>query len=203
MIDHRIEVLKRAFLNDPLFNFLWPDERQRTRHIGTVIEFFLVASSRVITLDHSNGECAAVAGVAGPGEYPLTFFKTIALMPVLVKMMLSSLSPTPLTMMRKFVRLYSGVERIHPRLPHWYILIIGVDPAHQGQSFGGRLLKKVLGWADEQGVLVYLECSNPNSLDFYARHGFEVKEQIIIPHGGPSIWGLSREPSPPLKDLSI
>jgi ribosomal protein S18 acetylase RimI-like enzyme len=61
----------------------------------------------------------------------------------------------------------------HPSEPHWYLPLIGVDPAHHGQGYGSALLQPALETIDRQGSLAYLECTNPRNVPLYERHGFE------------------------------
>lgn len=55
----------------------------------------------------------------------------------------------------------------------WYLPIIGVDCAHQGQGIGAALMKHALQHIDSQGGSAYLESSNPRNVSLYQRHGFE------------------------------
>lgn len=66
----------------------------------------------------------------------------------------------------------------HPEEPHWYLAILGVDAARQGQGLGAQLLRDALALCDEQGLIAYLESSNPANVSLYRRHGFEVIGEI-------------------------
>ena len=66
----------------------------------------------------------------------------------------------------------------HPEEPHWYLAIIGVDAAHQGQGLGAKLLAAALERCDDQGLISYLESSNPANISLYERHGYEVMAEI-------------------------
>jgi transposase len=46
----------------------------------------------------------------------------------------------------------------HPREPHWYLPMIGVDPPHQGRGYGGALLSYALERCD-RGKARYARCS--------------------------------------------
>jgi GNAT superfamily N-acetyltransferase len=63
----------------------------------------------------------------------------------------------------------------------WYLSIMGVAPARQGQGLGGRLLAHTLAEADSHGVMCYLETFNPRSVPFYARLGFAVEGAAVEP----------------------
>ena len=70
------------------------------------------------------------------------------------------------------------MEEHHPQEPHWYLAIIGVDAAHQSKGLGTRLLQGALARCDEEGLIAYLESSNPANIPLYERHGFRVATEI-------------------------
>lgn len=62
----------------------------------------------------------------------------------------------------------------HPREPHWYLPLIGVDPAHQRKGYGAALLAQALARCDRDRVPAYLESTNPANVPLYQRHGFDL-----------------------------
>jgi ribosomal protein S18 acetylase RimI-like enzyme len=60
----------------------------------------------------------------------------------------------------------------HPEEPHWYLPLIGVDPAHQGGGHGTALMRHALERCDREGLPAYLESTNPRNISLYKRHGF-------------------------------
>jgi GNAT superfamily N-acetyltransferase len=88
-----------------------------------------------------------------------------------------------------------GIERRHPtKPPHWYLAILGTDPSVQGRGLGSATLAPVLEQCDRDGVGAYLECSKERNIDFYARHGFRVTEELALPRG-PRLWMMWRQPA--------
>ena len=81
----------------------------------------------------------------------------------------------------------------HPHEPHWYLAMIGVDPARQGQGYGSAILKASLRRCDEDGVAAYLESSNPKNVPLYERYGFEVLGHVQ-PGDFPGIHPMLRQP---------
>jgi len=61
----------------------------------------------------------------------------------------------------------------HPNEPHWYLPLIGIDPARQRKGLGSKLLAHALQQCDAERLPAYLESSNPANLALYERHGFE------------------------------
>lgn len=72
----------------------------------------------------------------------------------------------------------SQMDRYHPEEPHWYLAIVGVDAHHQGQGLGAQLMEPALARCDEEGLIAYLESSNPANISLYQRHGFEIMGEI-------------------------
>ncbi|WP_418955313.1 GNAT family N-acetyltransferase [Streptomyces tritici] len=80
-----------------------------------------------------------------------------------------------------------------PQEPHWYLALIGADPAAQGQGQGAALLRSGLAKADAAGLPAYLESSKESNLPFYSHFGFTVRHEVRLPGGGPVLWGMWRE----------
>ncbi|MFF3272632.1 GNAT family N-acetyltransferase [Streptomyces chrestomyceticus] len=84
-----------------------------------------------------------------------------------------------------------------PQEPHWYLAVIGADPAAQGQGHGAALLRSGLAQADAAGLPVYLESSKPSNVPVYEHFGFVVRGEMELPGGGPVLWAMRREPRTP------
>jgi ribosomal protein S18 acetylase RimI-like enzyme len=85
----------------------------------------------------------------------------------------------------------SEMARYHPQGPHWYLPLLGVDPARQGQGLGSALLKHALARCDAERLPAYLESSNIKNVPLYERHGFEVLG-VIQPGDFPPLYPMLR-----------
>lgn len=88
---------------------------------------------------------------------------------------------------------FERMGRYHPREPHWYLPLIGVDPARQGQGYGSALMRYALDACDREGTLAYLESTNPRNVPLYERHGFELLGTIQS-GGFPPLFPMLRTP---------
>lgn len=79
-----------------------------------------------------------------------------------------------------------------PKEPHWYLAVVGADPAAQGQGHGSALLRSGLAKADADGLPVYLESSKPANIPVYEHFGFTVLGEVELPGGGPALWAMRR-----------
>jgi len=90
---------------------------------------------------------------------------------------------------------FEQMGRYHPSEPHWYLPLIGVDPAQQGRGYGSALMEHALIRCDRDQKLAYLESSNPKNISLHERHGFELLGTIQV-GGSPPICPMRRKPHP-------
>ncbi len=91
--------------------------------------------------------------------------------------------------------IFDAMARYHPKVPHWYLPLIGADPARQGQGIGSALMHHALARCDRDGVAAYLESSNPRNIPLYQRHGFEILGTIQS-GSSPVLMPMLRPPRP-------
>jgi ribosomal protein S18 acetylase RimI-like enzyme len=88
---------------------------------------------------------------------------------------------------------FEQMAKSHPTEPHWYLPLIGVDPAHQGEGHGDALMAYALAQCDRDHVPAYLESSNPRNMSLYRRHGFEPLGAIQV-GSSPTLVPMLRRP---------
>jgi GNAT superfamily N-acetyltransferase len=88
---------------------------------------------------------------------------------------------------------FEQMAAFHPKEPHWYLPLIGTDPAQQGNGYGSALLRHAVAICDRQKMPAYLEASSPRNVPLYRRHGFEALG-VIQAGSGPPITPMLRQP---------
>jgi len=190
-VDALIDVLTRAFDDDPVPRWLFRGERRRRRGLraffGVQLRHVYLGRGEVWTTDDLAGAALwAPPDTARPG-----WGDVLHLLPVL---------PYLVGLGRDVAdaaRLLAAVDAARPRQRHWYLATLGTDPGRQRTGVGSTLLHTVLDRVDAEGLPAYLESSKESNLAFYARHGFEVTGEVHAPVGGPTLWLMSRRPRPP------
>lgn len=91
--------------------------------------------------------------------------------------------------------IFEAMARYHPKVPHWYLPLIGVDPTRQGKGIGSALMRHALTRCDREGATAYLESSNPRNIPLYQRHGFEILGTIQA-GSSPVLTPMLRLPRP-------
>ena len=86
------------------------------------------------------------------------------------------------------------MEAAHPSEEHWYLAILGTDPARQGNGVGRSLIAAVTDRCDTTGVGAYLESSKASNVPYYERFGFVVTGEIQVADS-PILYAMWRDPS--------
>jgi len=85
----------------------------------------------------------------------------------------------------------------------WYLSIVAVAPAAQGQGLGRKLLEPTIAESDRVSATCYLETFSPRSLSFYERLGFATKARFAEPTTGADYVVMVRYPSPLTKNVAL
>ena len=91
---------------------------------------------------------------------------------------------------RRWGEVYRALEAVHPPRDHWYLSLLGTDPAVQGNGIGRSLLKFWLAGVDRDGAASYLETDREENVGFYAREGFAVEFELRVL--GTRVWCMRR-----------
>ncbi len=181
----------RAFFDDPAFVFTFPDEEARRDRLPWLMQVGVTYGTRFGEVMTTSGPMLGHAVWLPPGETSLSpermgeaGFSEAS----------QRMSAEELSRFEAFIETMTEAHEQIVRTPHWYLMILGVDPPHQGQGIGGALIAPVLARADIGRFPCYLETANERNLAFYRRHGFEVQQENDVPGGGPHIWMMLREP---------
>lgn len=179
-------VLSAAFVDDPVFAWLVPDERR-----GEILERgFRLFLERVW---FAQGECYTTESAVGavvwelPGQWRLNTVQQVRLLPALVAVF-GRYTP-------RFLGALWRTEAGHPEAEHYYLPFVGVMPEWQGRGIGAALMAPILDRCDRERIPAYLEASTPRNLALYERHGFKVSEEFHLGKGSPPVWRMWRNPA--------
>ena len=192
------EALGQAFGADPLFTYLVPGAARRGR-------FLRWYAGAIVRLGRGAGavEAAAVAPTpaAGVAVWLRPGWTTPPLRARLRAGLLLGLplrlGPAGYVRFMRFARAAEEHRRHAVGGPHWYLLLLGVAPAHQRLGLGSALVRVGLARAAAAGLPCYLETLNAADLPFYQRLGFSVATTGAVSKGGPPLWGMIWTPRPP------
>lgn len=166
--EQAVAVIVLAFSTDPAARWTYPDPKQYLAHFPAIVRAFGGKALAHGTGHHASGFAGAALWLA-PGIQP----DEEAVGAVLRR-------SVPAGRQEAVFGVFEQMARYHPREPHWYLPLIGVDPVHQRKGHGSALLQHALRRCDRDRTPAYLESTNPANVPLYERHGFEVLATIQV-----------------------
>ncbi|MFH8476928.1 GNAT family N-acetyltransferase [Streptomyces sp. NPDC018000] len=179
--------LAHAFDDDPMMRWFFPEDSSREASLGS---YFTTIFTRQYV---DNGVCECTEAAAAFWVPPEAQAKAVPDAETIQE--LQNILGDRAGLFRDAVE--AAAEHT-PQEPHWYLALLGADPAAQGQGHGAALLRSGLAKADAAGLPAYLESSKASNLPFYEHFGFTVRKELRLPGGGPMLWAMWREPRRPV-----
>ena len=176
-----IDTMVLAFAADPVARWCWPDSHQYLTSMPSFTRAF-GGGAFVHNGAHCTDDYAGTALWLPPNVHP----EDEALVQVLERTVSESIRGD-------LFAVFEQMAKYHPSEPHWYLPLIGVDPAHQGKGCGSALMTYALQECDRHHSPAYLESTNPRNIPLYRRHGFEVLGTIQV-GASPPLVPMLRQP---------
>jgi GNAT superfamily N-acetyltransferase len=176
-----VDIIVLAFSADPVARWCWPDSH---RYLATMPTFVRAFAGQAF----DGGSAFQTADAGGgalwlrPGMRP----DEASMVEVMEGTMTASARDEMLATIGR-------TAAYHPKEPHWFLPLVGVDPARQGQGHGAALMAHALAECDREHLAAYLESTNPRNVTLYERHGFRALGRV--PLGGSAAFvPMLREP---------
>ena len=179
--DQAVSTVALAFSADPAARWLYPDPHQYIVNFPSFVRAFggkAFEQGSAYSIDGCSGAALWLPPDVHPDEE------------ILVGLIQRTVSNER---QEEIFGVLGQMGSYHPSEPHWYLPLIGVDPALYGKGYGSALMKHALIQCDRAKKLAYLESSNPKNITLYERHGFELLGTIQV-EASPPIFPMFRKP---------
>jgi ribosomal protein S18 acetylase RimI-like enzyme len=177
--------LARAYYQDPVWSFLLPDEARRE----LALRRYFTIELRDVVLPHDTAWTTerAIGALLSlpPGHWRLSPLTMARRGPAFLRAFGSDLPRSLLAL--------TLLERVHPRVPHYFLAYAGIPPEWQSKGLGSALVSPLLERSDAERSPVYLEATSERAVAFYQRHGFAVTDELRLKNG-PPLWLMWRDP---------
>ena len=181
-------VLARAFFDDPLMVWFFPDPDVRPHAcaamFGLLAEHYL-ADGRVDVATRSEPVGVAMwrwpgpeaAAQDGPEELPSVGGLMTGFMGA--------------TRAGEIGMAMAALDALRPPEPYAYLHLLAIDPDACRQGLGGELLDRGLAAARDAGLVACLDTMNPANVPFYEAHGMSVRHEVRLGTDGPTSWAMA------------
>jgi ribosomal protein S18 acetylase RimI-like enzyme len=176
-----VDTIVLAFGADPILRWAYPDANRYLAHFPEFIGHFGGRAFEHDTAD-ATPELEGVALWLPPGVHSND--------EGLIALMRRSMDESVL---RDAFAVLDQMDAHHPEEDHWYLPLIGVDPARQGRGLGDALMRHAIARCDRDSKLAYLESTNRANVSLYERHGFELLGTIQV-GSSPPMFPMLRRP---------
>jgi ribosomal protein S18 acetylase RimI-like enzyme len=177
--------LGRAFLNEPLMVFAFPDLDIRRRLFPS---YFTPGVRLALALGEvwCTDDLSAVACWRRPGSGAPTAELLAA----------AGVHDPPDSIGAKaaeradpvYAHLAARQEQLRVPPDHWYLSMVGVAPDHQGRGLGSAVLRPVVDRARDAREPVFLETLAPRNVGFYEKNGFSLIDHGVEPTSRLTYW---------------
>jgi GNAT superfamily N-acetyltransferase len=193
-IGHAVAMLSRAFQDAPLPRFLTPDPARRVE-----VSRWLFAS--IVRYGLLYGDVWAAVGADGAAQGVAIWWAPEYVTPDDDRAARVGFTAAPAALdpdgRTRLTELGSHTARLHQGVApdrHWYLALLGVEPALQGHGIAGEVLRPMLNRLDSESLPAYLETGQPRNVTYYPRHGFQAVAEVTLPSTGLTFWGMRRDP---------
>ncbi len=184
-----VDVLARAFYDDPPMVWMLPDDSSRDRRLRRMFATIL----RHEGMRHGGVDVAwsgdRIVGVA-------VWMPPDTWRPPSTGQQLRS-APGFLCAFGRRISAASALMKAslkaHPAQSHWYLSFVGVDPAAQGSGAGGALIRSKQAHMDSLGQPSFLESSKVGNVPLYEHFGYAVTGSTKVPDGAPALTPMWRD----------
>ncbi len=182
----------RAFSDDDLFRYQYPNDRRRARAVAyTHLRLLkMVEKVAIITSAYRDEQLVGVVVWIPPGAWP--YAPSIQLKSASMALRAAGMART---VPFRGASMFGQILRHHPRSRHYYLQLVMVDPSVQRQGIGSQLLAEVLGRCDAERCDAHLETQRVDNVAYYERFGFTTTLEVTAPSGAAKMWAMHRHPT--------
>lgn len=184
------EVLSRAFFDDPLFSSFIPDPLQRKKKLYYLLETIVNYSVSFGEVYATSPNFEGIAVWLPSDKVDMTLWRGIRSGGISIIFNLGMRSTFRQLSVSDYI---CSIHKRHIASPHWYLYLLGVDPAFRGKGYASKLVKAMLSRTDRENLACYLDNTNEKNLPMYQHYGFRVIEEYEIPRTGVKIWAMLKE----------
>ena len=189
-IDLAGKVCTKAYFEDPLFCWFFPEISKRREYLSVLFNITFRYSQKYGEVYATSSNIEGVASWLPYDKSSISFTQMIRF--GFLNLILNA-GIKNLKKMKLYDKFCKKKHTQHANFPHYYLYNIAVDPIYQGKGYASKLLRPMLAKLDEQNLPCYLETQIEKNVSIYQHFEFEVVEKTIIPGINLNSWFMLRK----------
>lgn len=179
----------KAFFDYPMFEWCLPDETRRKEQLSVFFKMIVSHGVRYGSLESTSTDYEGFMhylppSVPAPGT--LRWMRCGGLKLII------SFSPLSIKRLEIINTIVDEMRDRCIQAPHFYIMQVGVDPAHQGKGNCRLLFNKLFAISEAVNQPCYLETMKIKNVDIYKHFGFSLADERKIPGSPLTVYGMIR-----------
>ncbi|MEZ5003440.1 MAG: GNAT family N-acetyltransferase [Chitinophagales bacterium] len=182
-------VFARAFVDYPLYTYLFPDQKQREKLLPILFEISARYIAQYVYCIKNDGKVQAVLLIDAPGHKGPSIRDLLSLLVNFARKL-------PFRKSIKMLSVFRSIEKMKPQKAFYYIQTIAVDPNIQGKGLGQQVVNFAKSLAGSNTI--YLETNSGQNVAYYEKLDFVQYATFKCDNGkGPSTysftWSINNE----------
>ena len=180
-----------AFHEYPMFTWCLPDAERRWERVHVFFQMMISHGVKYGQLELTSPGCEGVVHYLPP-ETPLP--GTWRYMRCGGLKLLHSWGQAAMKRLETITTIVDEAREHCMQLPHFYIMQIGIEPAHQGKGHGKALFNKIFAMSEEKNCPCYLETFKTVNVEIYKHLEFQLADQRPVPGSPLTLYAMIRDP---------
>ncbi len=180
-------LLARAFVDDPLMVWVFPDADVRPHACAAMFGLFAehyLEAGRIDVVRRREPVAVAMWQWPGSAEDPRQADRLPSSGGLMTALMGAGRAA-------RVGGAMSVLGELRPAEPHAYLHLLGVRSDARGQGLGGELLDQGIAAARSARLVACLDTTNPANIPFYEAHGLSVRHEVRLADDGPTVWSMA------------
>jgi ribosomal protein S18 acetylase RimI-like enzyme len=171
------EILAKAFINYPPFEYVFPDIDERKKKLAKVLKFLLKCGicNGVVVAPSKNLEGISIWYKSENLNNSFVTILKSGFISLLFSMRMDSL--------KRFLSLGNKKKKHRNQIiknKYYFLDMIGVAPEYKNKGYGKLMIQEMMKLNNNENLPVYLETSNFDNIKYYTQYGFGLIDEYNI-----------------------
>jgi len=184
-INPASQMLSRVFYNDPINRYAYPDVKEKDTKLPYAYEFLMRYGLKYGLVHTTSQQLEGVAIWLPSDKYAMPFWRLFLSCALFSAIRMRQKAGQRMQRLSKYIE---NKHKIMASFNHWYLILLGVDPKHQGKGYASKLLREMFKYTDEEGLPCYLETETGQIVSVYQYFEFRVIDELITPETDVNLW---------------
>ena len=187
-------VLARAFQDDPIFAYVFPNASERMDRLPHILRMFVHHGVLYGEVYATSPNLEGITVWLPSEKADMSPWRMVrsGIFSMMLKMIKEGISKKEIGRAWRYTKYATAMHKRLAPFRHWYLQFIGVAPEFQGKGYAGFLLKPMFARMDREHLHCYLATQNQQVVSIYQHYGFRVIEEGTIPGTEITHWAMLR-----------